>query len=328
MKKLLNILFILVTTFLLLEIVIRLCGVTPFRVQKFNIQSVPDFCLLPDSTYGFALNPGEYQVTMNHEIHYTCTHDEDSMRILTTSKPTNFEKTIDIHGCSFTYGMGVDDSLAFPFLLQKAFSNRRFRSFAVPGFGNVQALIRLQYQIKNKDVPNVLIVCYANFHDERNALNSQYRKSLYHGFLNANEKIQPLFHQSKMPFYTINNGLQYQDWKTIYHNWSGRNHLASINSIQDAIEIMTINDGKAETHEILLTINDLCQKNNIQFIVATLTKNDSTTITQHFCKQKNITVWDIGLDLSNTNYNNMPYDIHPNVAAHGIFGEQLMNRLK
>lgn len=335
MKWVFNILFIVLTTLLLFEIVVRICGVTPFRVQRFDIQSKPNFCLIPNSTYGFGLNPGEFEVTMNHKIHYTATHNSDSLRIVSYSKPIIYTKknkksVIDIHGCSFTYGMSVDDSLTFPFLLQKALPNYHFRNYAVPGFGNLQALLRLQHQVKTKDLPDVVMVSYADFHDERNALNINYRKSLYHGFLNANEKIKPLFEKNKMPFYDLNKGVQYCDWKNIYQNWSGRAYSAAINSLQDAVEKMqnTAIDEKAITHQILLEINDLCQKNNVKCIILFITKSESTTVTKQFCEQQNIDFWDIGLTFPSEKYSNLPYDIHPNKFAHQTFFNKALIHLR
>lgn len=329
MKKALNILFITLTTLLLLEIVIRLCGVTPFRVQNFDIQSKPNFCLMPNSTYGFGLNPGEFQVTMNHEIHYTTTHNLDSLRIVSYSKSDDYIKKIDVHGCSFTYGMSVDDSLAFPFLLQKAFPNYRFRNYAVPGFGNLQALIRLQNQEKNGDLPDVVMVSYADFHDERNALNTNYRKSLYHGFLNANENVKPLFAKSQMPFYDLKKGVQYCDWQKMYGNWFGRDYSAAINSLQDAFEKMqnSSNDEKAVTHQILLEIKELCKKNKVKFIVLFITKSESTKVTKQFCEQQKIEIIDIGLEFPSEKYSNLPYDIHPNKLAHRTFFNSVPSNL-
>lgn len=307
-----------------MEVTIRLCGVTPFRVQSFEIQSNPQFCLIPNEQCGFGLNVGEFDVAINTEVKYHCTHSSDSLRILMHQPITNFDKTVDIHGCSFTYGMSVSDSLAFPFLLQKRFQNIRFRNFAVPGFGNIQTLIRLKEQIKTNDLPDTLMICYAHFHDERNVLNTNYRKSLYHGFLNANSKIIPLFEQSKIPYYDKEKGLQYCNWNSLYHNWKGRNYLASVNSLQNAVEQMSLKNGKIETHQILLEINHLCQQNNIQLIVAAITKNESTDYTIHFCKQEKIKVLDIGLELPSEEYSSLPYDIHPNEKAHRIFEERLI----
>ena len=330
MKRLFNILFIIITTFLLLEIVIRICGVTPFEAKLFNIQSTPTFCMIPNSTYGFGLNPGKFQVKMNHKINYTCTHHSDSFRILSYSEPIRFQKKIDIHGCSFTYGMSVDDSLAFPFLLQKSFPNYRFRNYSVPGFGNIQALIRLKNQIKNNDLPDIIMVSYADFHDERNALNTNYRKSLYHGFLNANEKIKPLFDESQMPYYDLEKGIQYRNWNKMYKNWFGRDYLATVNSLQNAFEKMksASDDEKAITHKILLEINDLCKKSNIDFFVLTITENANTEITKQFCEQQNIKVLDVGLELPSEKYSNLPYDIHPNRIAHRVFAERILEKMK
>lgn len=323
LKQLLNILIIGIITFVLLEVTIRLCGVTPFRVQSFEIQSNPQFCLLPNEQYGFGLNVGEFDVVINKNVKYHCSHSMDSLRILTYEPITNFDKTVDIHGCSFTYGMSVADSLAFPFLLQQEFQNIRFRSFAVPGFGTIQALIRLREQIKNNDLPDTLLIGYADFHDERNVLNSNYRKSLYHGFLNANEEILPLFEQSKIPYFTLKKGVQYCDWNNLYDNWRGRNYLASINSLQDAIETMRLKSGQVETHQILLKIKALCEQNDVQLIVATITKNEKTNYMINFCEQQKIMVFDIGLELPSKKYSNLPYDIHPNKKAHQIFRKRL-----
>jgi hypothetical protein len=352
MKTIKNTTIIILITFLLLEIIIRLCGVKPYERQDFSIESTPELCLIPDVNFGFALNPGEYSVTMNEHIHYTCSHNADSLRVLNDNYFNNKEDStftirqqsgrissrrsrssvvsrIDFHGCSFTYGMSVDDSLAFPFLIQKQFSNYEFRNFGVPGFGNLQALLRLKMQIKNKNFPNVLMLCYADFHDERNALNLNYRKSLFSGFQNANEAIQPLFIKSKMPFYDLEKGVQYCDWQTIYKNWSGREYLAAVNMIQDAVEKMQYSaiDEKAVTHQILLEIQQLCEANKIEFILTAITKSESTDFTLAFCKQQNIKTLDIGLPFPSEQYSSLPYDIHPNRLAHQVFAERLKNYL-
>ncbi|MFK7947974.1 MAG: hypothetical protein AB8G11_10305 [Saprospiraceae bacterium] len=325
LKQLLNILIIGVITLLLLEVTIRLCGVVPFRVHSFEIQSNPKFCLIPNEQYGFGLNIGEFEVAINKEVKYKCTHSTDSSRILNHKPIDNFNKTVDIHGCSFTYGMSVDDSLAFPFLLQQQFQNIQFRSFAVPGFGTIQALIRLQEQIKTNKIPDTLIICYAHFHDERNALNTNYRKSLYHGFLNANDDVIPLFEKSKIPYYDMEKGIQYCSWNDLYHNWSGRDYLATVNSLQNAFEKMQLTQGKSATHQILLEINDLCKANNVKMIVGGITKNESTGYTIEFCKQQGIATIDIGLELPSEEFSNLPYDIHPNEKAHRIFWKRLSN---
>lgn len=314
---------IILITFFLLELIIRLCGVKPYEQQNFSIKSTPELCLIPNENFGFALNPGEYKVVMNEQIPYACSHNSDSLRTLSESENKNFK--IDFHGCSFTYGMSVDDSLTFPFLSQQAFPKYQFRNFAVPGFGNLQALLRLKMQIKKKDFPNILMLCYADFHDERNALNLHYRQSLFNGFQHANDKVKPLFIKSKMPFYGLEKGIQYCDWNNIYKNWSGRSYLASVNAIQNAVDKMKYDaiDEKAVTHQILLEIQELCEANQIEFILTAITKSKSTDFTLDFCQQKNIKTLDIGLPFPSEQYSNLPYDIHPNRLAHQVFAERL-----
>lgn len=323
LRQLKNILIIGMITFALLEVTLRLFGVEPFRVRRFEIQSSPKFCLIPNEQYGFGLNPGAFDITINKGVSYHTTHSADSLRILTYEPIEHVHKTVDIHGCSFTYGMSVDDSLAFPFLLQQGFSDIRFRSFAVPGFGNIQALIRLQEQLNKEDLPDTLILCYADFHDERNVLNANYRKSLYHGFLNANADVLPLFAEGKVPFYDAEKGIQYCSWNELYDNWRGRTYCAVINSFQNTVEKIQFRQGKVETHQILLRLHHLCRQQKVHLIIATITKSESTEQTIEYCKQEGIEVIDIGLDLSNAEFSSLPYDTHPNKKAHQVFEARL-----
>ena len=323
LRQVLKISFIVTVTLIVLEVLLRLCGIQPFRVRLYEIQSVPAFCLIPNEQYGFGLNPGEFDISINKGVHYHATHSADSLRILAYEPIKHFDKTVDIHGCSFTYGMSVDDSLAFPFLLQQRFSNIRFRSYAVPGFGNIQALIRLQEQLKNSDYPDTLIVCYADFHDERNVLNANYRKSLYHGFLNAHAEVLPLFTRGNIPFYDVRKGIQYCNWNELYDNWQGREYCAIINAFQNTAETIQLRQGKTETHQIFLELFHLCQQHDIQLVIATITKNESTTQTIEFCQQQGIEVIDIGLNLPSAEYCNLPYDTHPNQKTHQVFEARL-----
>lgn len=325
MKQLLNSLVILLITFLLLEVIVRICGVTPFQTKPYQIESTPERCILPNPMYGFGLNPGTFEVTVNKKVKYTCTHNEDSLRICSYSKPVNVEKKIAIHGCSFTYGMSVDDSLTFPFLLQQAFPKYHFQNYAVPGYGNIQALIKLKQQIQNGDTPDMMLIGYAGFHEERNALNPHYRQSLYHGFLNSNIENRPLFNKSKIPYYDIEKGIQYEKWSGLYENWLGRSYLASVNTFQNAFEKMqmTMSDEVIVTQHILLEISNLCKDNKIDLVIVNIVKSPKVDYLKVFCGEHDIKLIDIGLELPSEAYSSLPYDIHPNAKAHRIFLERL-----
>ena len=65
---------------------------------------------------GLSLNPGKFNVTINKKQKYNVTHTSDSLR--TTGSNSDIAKiNIQLHGCSFTYGMGVNDEETYPFIL-------------------------------------------------------------------------------------------------------------------------------------------------------------------------------------------------------------------
>ena len=221
-KKVLQWILIIGVWLLIAEGLLRLLGFQPFKVSPFQLASTPPSCMLPHTQLGFGLNPGKFDVSINKTITYTCTHTIDSYRITQKQPIFSPKKRIDIHGCSFTYGMGVDDSLAYPFLVQQALPSLDIRNYAVPGYGTIQTLLILQQQIAQGQTPDKLILNYLDFHDERNALTPNYRNNLYFGFLKANTTQKRLFLKSQMPYWSYWYGLQFQSWKDMYQYWYGR----------------------------------------------------------------------------------------------------------
>ena len=83
-KNMKTVKLILVQLFVILiaiEIVFRIFGYQPYRVQPYSLVSEPAQCLLPDEKLGFILNEGKFDVTINDSVKYSVTHDAGGERI-------------------------------------------------------------------------------------------------------------------------------------------------------------------------------------------------------------------------------------------------------
>lgn len=332
MKKYLrDFLIILITTLLLLEVALRLLGYQAFHFPPFTITSEPAGALIPHSEFGLALQPGTFKITMNDSLEYSSERQADSTRFTGNRHSQNH---IDFHGCSFTYGMAVNTEDAFAYLLQeKVDSQFSIRNKAVPGYGNIQGLLSLKQSITQKaTLPQTIIMFYASFHDDRNALNPQYREHLYYGFLNMDQEIKEKFNNAshaRFPYAQMNDQklqIQHSSTKQLFKPLPLREHSALVNLIQKTTNNQTnsqINSNQI-SQEILLEMNRLCKENEIEFIVASIVKDTLTSQTLAELRKSGVSTLDMGLDILNDNqYNNLPYDSHPNALAHRIYAEKL-----
>ncbi len=336
-KTIKDIIIIFIITIILLEIVLRIIGIQPFHFNNFKINSEPSQCLIPHPLTGLALHPGTFEVNMNDSIFYTATHTKDSVRISSDSIKTSLPE-IHFHGCSFTYGMGVNDHETFAFLLQKKLENNfTIKNKAVPGFGNIQGLLLLENELKtNSKKPDKIIMFYADFHDMRNQLSPYYREHLYYGFLNMDPHIKKEFKKSqssKFPFIKIKNNdfnIHHVNMNDIFKPVPLREYLSISNTIQNFINDTQHkkNVSSFSSIKIMERMNDLCKENGIEFIVASIIQTDATINVLKELRKIGIETLDMGIDILNDNrYNHLPHDSHPNALAHSIYAEKLYHYL-
>lgn len=315
-----------------LELALLVVGYRPYQKSDFQIQSEPAFCILPDSSLGFALQPGIFTVTINKGHQYTVTHGSDSLRISSEGTKADSLPNAFIMGCSYTYGMGVDDSSTYTWRLQKAFPHYHFKNFGVPGYGTVQSLMQLKRQIAAGNIPKLLILGYAGFHMERNALHPDYRRHLHIGFEQAHERLSERMISSKIPYVDTDSQpftIQHEPWQSLYAHWRGREYLALVNFAQNISD--KIDSRQVDPLETTLTttrqIQSLCIQHDITFFIAGLTSDPATEKCLELFRKEGITAINISVDLDDPALNNMPYDSHPNRLAHSRYAEQLISIL-
>lgn len=313
------------------ELALRILGYQAYHQRVFHIEASPEHCIIAHPELGFALHPGGYEVTINEGLHYFVRHGKDSLRFTgNTIHEDSRQDSIYFFGCSYTYGMGISDSLTFPFLIQQSKPNSYIRNFGVPGYGTVQSYLQLKQLIKTNEKPTAIIINYADFHDDRNALTPAYRRDLFMGFQASNPSVESTMQQASVPFVGKKAGiyqLQSCKWQHIYESWPSRKTFAFVNFLQDFSDQRKTDtiDKKETTLSIFSQIKGLCDQHNIRMLVTGITPSIQTKEMLLNLKKAGIQTLDIAIDLSLKKYTNAPYDDHPNAKAHAIFAKKLLS---
>ncbi len=326
-KRVRYILFLVLVTPICLELALRIVGYTAYQQTEYSIVSKPSMCLEASSELGFSLGEGVFSVSMNGASEYTATH-VNGQRITGNTVKADSLPDVFVMGCSFTYGMGVSDSLSFPYQLQQAFPHLDIQNFGVPGFGSVQSYLQLKQEIEAGSIPEMVVVNFCDFHHERNSLTPRYRNSLILGYQRSNDAASEALKKSSFPY--IEQGkLKTVEYDLLYSNWPGRETFATVHYFQSMIDNSKESDIDLEENSLFVfrKIKSLCDEHHIQLLVTGLTKSSET---QHFLKQlqsEGIQTKDISLNLNNKQYNQLPYDSHPNERAHTLFANRLIPTL-
>ncbi|MFK7926445.1 MAG: hypothetical protein AB8H47_31140 [Bacteroidia bacterium] len=327
LRKLGWMLYYPLVTLLLLEAALWLLAYRPYQHQSFRVEASPSNWLEGDSIMGFRLGVGEFTLSINEGLHFKTTHLASGRRSLGLS-PESSSLKVDLYGCSYTYGYGLDDSLTMGWRLAAALPNARVRSWAVPGYGSTQALLQLQKQMRQLDTPDVVVIAYASFHDERNSLNAEFRRGLSLGF-SQNTDSQHI-QSFRYPYLDANDQIQYQAWGGLYKHWPGRSYSALINAVQSSTEFwQKANRDKAKRSGTVLTqIAQLCGLAGIEMIFFPLTEDEATQQLLSQMEAIELSILDASLDLSQTQFQNYPYDTHPNARAHAHYAGALLEYLR
>lgn len=306
-----------------------LLGFRPYQRVEYIVESEPAPFLMPHPTLGFCLNPGIFDITIGqHEgISFSALHRADSTRSLGSTINDSSGFDILLFGCSYAYGLGVNDSQTMGWHLQNHFDTIAFKSHCTPGYGDIQAFHLLQNLARKGQMPEIVVLNFCDFHLERNVLANEYRKHLMLGYQRSKEGLDTMMQTGGFP-YVVSKGkdlfFEVEPWSSVYSNWPGREHLALVNLLQTVREqLFDQSDHHGASITLFRRINDLCNAHNTNLLVAALTKTSETTAFLKQCRHHGLTVADISVDLLESHYNNQPYDSHPNALAHKQFANAL-----
>ncbi len=334
-KFLINLFLLLLATGLALslgEIAARALGYTSWREaqgpgSKVTLQSSSRKFFKYDPVLGPVCNEGYYRFTIGDQYSFSVTNDAEGLRITKPAGPKNSSRSpkneIWIFGDSFSYGWGVNDDQTFSWLLQERFPNDRIINFSQPSFSTVQSFLQFQEALKTKPAPKIVIMAYVSFHDARNVLAREWKKSLnMSGPSPVERDIRPY------AFWDHRKRLNYGKIEIRYQRFPGTRYSAFMDAMEDiynAAEKYFLSPRQI-TEAVFEDFERLAEKNGIELAVAGLDIKSKEMLKE--LKKKKIPTLGIFLDERQEKYHNAPYDGHPNPLAHQYYAKQIENFLR
>ena len=313
--------------FALGEISVRLQGRKPWVARTVRGMTIEPGgkLFMRHPTLGFTHIPGVFKVTFPDGYTYRATHLENGLRVTRPDAGTPSGKPgIWVFGCSFTYGMGLNDTETFPWLLQERFSDYEVVNFAQCGYGTVQALIQLSEAIAARGIPRVAVLTYASFHDERNTLLRHWRKAFFY-YNTLGPLQQPYARLAK------NGRLRIQLSSAAYRPFPFMRYSALIHCIEEKYDLLMeryVIHSHEVTKALIKEFARECASRKVSLVVAGIYRSPETADVLEFCHREGIPAIDIAVDYaSDSRYNLLPHDVHPNIAAHRAYAEHLATYL-
>jgi hypothetical protein len=305
------------------ELLVRSLGYEPYRVSDFEITVNPSPLAVPDPELGYMIYPGKFDIQFKNGYSWSATHGADSLRI--TGPPVSQSDTrpqLFVYGCSVAYGYGLSDSLTFPYLLQQSLPAVRVRNYAVPGFAQTQAYLQLKKSLAAGNIPKVVVLTYASFHDIRNTLCRERRKQVYP--YNRKTGIDQIAYP--VAEYTGPNSFSIHYERFRYTEWPLMKYLASVHLMETVFNESEVKAKRShEVSKILIkAIYKMCQERNIELIVAGIQDDELTRDMATFCKEEGIETVDLSFDSHDLSYTLQPFDPHPNARGQAFFAERLV----
>lgn len=322
--------FLFVTVFILLEIGLRLIGYQAFTLPDYSFVSDPVHCFEPKSNLGISLIPGNFEVTINKELHYRVKHTKDSLR---STEPTSHDSKylVQFHGCSFTYGTGVDDEETYPSLLNQKFPTVSIQNHAVPGYAQLQLLNQLKSNPEKFAGTNLIVLNYLSFHDERNTLNANYQEKLNIGYQITKRQYPSFSGDFTFPYAELENNqliLKQKHIQKIHKKSFWRNNSALVNWAVKLYQNSKVseNEDVRVTKAIFKNIHTLCSENSIDLLITFMNKDQRSIELMDYCEKLGAKALDISIDWGNPLFTNQPFDKHPSAEAHQYFADKISKK--
>jgi hypothetical protein len=279
----------------------------------------------PDAELGFRPLPGTYRFVFDHKYPWTLTNLPDTTRITrpvsayTDSSP---QPALWIFGCSFTQGWGLDDNGTMPWKVQERLPFYDVVNFGVGGYGTLQSLIQFRRALTERPSPQVVVLVYADFHDQRNVRTDAWR--------DANFNFER-FGTTSQPYARL-------DWSgNLVYGWGdGVVPLMGWRRRSAALNVAAIGYGRVKAlflrehrvSELLIEqfANESRQR-GIQFVLAGVWPNDGTRDMLRAFAERGITTVDVSTDQKNPQ-NLIPYDGHPSAFANEHSANTLVRALR
>lgn len=301
------------------EVVLRLCGVDPWRMPS-NTKSVePGGSLFrPDPVLGYTHLPGAFVVTLATGYQFRMTHLPNTLRVthpLETYPSSPEKEGIWIFGCSITHGWSLNDEETYPWLLQEHFPDFEIVNFGVSGYGTLHSLLQLREALQHSR-PRLVVLAYASFHDVRN-LDLRKRQKAALVMQRFGSVLQPYARLDEQGELRIEMATQEY----------GEFPLMRVSALSHFLE-MTWNDIEASrsnsaevARKLVLEIDRVAREHGTRLVVAFIDQKCDEM--KRFTDEHGIPSFDISVDLSIRGNTNYPHNEHPSARANRHYANTL-----
>lgn len=326
----LSMFIVLLFIFALGEITVRQMGYdSAHPSNRPNIKVHPGSSFYQrDSLLGYSHLPGSYQVTIKDSFVFDVTNNVSGnlRRTYPEEKDSIYSKKdkIWVMGGSCTYGWSLNDKETFPWKMQEQIDDYELINFGMCGFGTIHSLLQIEEKLKKMKKPEMIIIAYAGFHDDRNVYNDRRKKEA---------EMWDFLGPHVQPYATLdeNGKLMVHTTDTVdYKNWPFSEYSALINSAEKAFNIMKakFDNSHEVSKRIMDRIHRICKENDIQLVVAGLNLSERTKSMLRYCRKNDIPAVNIGVNNRAGEFQNLPWDGHPNAWANTVYATRLYEFLK
>ena len=325
LPRLAYVLGVLLVLLLAGELTARFMGYRPWRETIQTMQVVPAGSFYQaDSILGYKGRPGRFELLLNDSLRFTVTHDADGWR---KTGPDSLQgdslPEIWIFGCSFTHGYGVNDTEAYPAVLQGMMPQFRIRNYGMDGYGTLQNWLVLNQLLQAGKRPATVVLGYGTFHDQRNTANRYWHKAL-HGQRIADSLRYPYIRLDKHDSLILHYG------KLAYHPLPLQRQLALLSLIEKRW-----NDSEDQGLRSKFVTEALIQRMVVasrnagaHFVLAGVYRHPETERMLRTFHLDNVHTVDISQDLDDAALRILPGNGHPNAKAHALMANALYDYLQ
>jgi hypothetical protein len=302
-----------------IEYILRFAGLQPWHIDIAPVEVDPGGQLFQiHPVLGYSHIPGSFSVTLETGYSFTMTHLPDLSRITRQIDPgvvAGKKKEVWIFGCSYTHGWSINDEETYPWLISAMFPDFSVVNFGVGGYGTIHSLLQLKDALESS-LPELVIVAYPDFHDERNTFARTRRK-----FMAPWNRLGPLF----QPYARIDRhgnlhlsitDVEYREIPLMKHS----SIVHAVEQLYNHLESKRLR-GHAVTQALIMEMANISRQHDVAFVVALLSSRSKMV---DFLKDRGIPYVDIAVNLSVPGNTNLPHDAHPSAVANQKYAARLV----
>jgi hypothetical protein len=303
------------------EVAARAVGREPWRVEDPGIVVRPGGQFFePHPTLGYRHLPGAFDVTLRTGYTFRATHGPNTLRVTQRDHATNAAEgrpQIWIFGCSITYGWSVNDDETYPWLLQAQRPDAEIVNFGVNGYGTLHSLIQLRDALDDGPRPALVVLAYAQIHDERNTFTRTRRKSIAPW-----NRLGPLL----QPYARLEDDrrlriamaeVEYAEFPAM--RYSALSHW--LEELYDRYERRALHSREV-TLAIIEEFVSAARAHDVPVLLAGIRSPQLAEVLA-WARQRGIAAADISVDNRDPRYVNLPHDTHPSPLAHREYAVKL-----